>query len=73
LDLSALSQARSIGITFYTTDAGDFGPNTPTYVAIDNLVLVAAVPEPGALVVLGVVALGGTLSRRRKIEIGYAN
>lgn len=67
-DLSSLAGARSLGFRFETTDNGEFGPNTPFTVAIDNLRLQsrsAAVPEPGsfALALTGLVGLG--LVRRR--------
>jgi hypothetical protein len=44
---------------------GEFGINTPTYVALDNLVLVA-VPEPSGMVILagGVVVAARRLRRR---------
>ncbi|WP_428388690.1 DUF4465 domain-containing protein [Mucisphaera sp.] len=55
VDLSVLGGARSIGLTFFSTDVGGFGINTPTYVALDELVIT---PEPGsALVLLGLGAL----------------
>ena len=68
VDLTALNtngNARSIGIAFEGSDSGDFGLNTPAYVALDNLVLnVAAVPEPSATALLFLV--GGTLVTRRR-------
>jgi hypothetical protein len=39
-----------------SSDVGAFGVNTPTYVALDNLV---AVPEPAALGVIGIGLLIG--------------
>lgn len=57
LDLTGLAGARSLGFAFTSSDNGQFGINTPTYVAADNLKAeVAAVPEPSG-VALGVVGL----------------
>ncbi|MEM7576170.1 MAG: DUF4465 domain-containing protein [Planctomycetota bacterium] len=53
-DLTPLGDARSIGLSFFSTDVGNFGINTPTYLAIDNLTLV---PEPG-VAALGLATLG---------------
>ncbi|MEL7089630.1 MAG: DUF4465 domain-containing protein, partial [Planctomycetota bacterium] len=59
--LSALGDARSITLSFDSSDVGQFGINTPTYVAIDDLVVV---PEPTAAgLLLGSAAL---LRRRRR-------
>lgn len=65
--LTALGAARSIVIDFASSDMGEYGINTPTYVALDNLTL-AAVPEPGAAVLLacGVVAGLATRWTRRR-------
>ena len=60
LDLTSLGAARSIGLSFASSDVGDFGINTPTYVAIDDLVLV---PEPTTLALLALPLLA--LRRRR--------
>lgn len=56
VDLTPLNsggRALSIGISFDTTDFSvDFGINTPTYVALDNLSFdspLSAVPEPSSL------------------------
>ena len=58
--------ASLIGFEFFSTDTGDFGPNTPSFVAVDNIGLVAvAVPEPSSLAILSLGALT-TLLRRRK-------
>ena len=59
VDLTPLGAARTIGLSFASSDVGDFGINTPTYVALDDLRLV---PEPSSL---GLLALGGLLLRRR--------
>lgn len=61
VDLTALGDARSLGLSFTSTDVGPFGINTPTYVALDNLAT-RSIPEPTSLAIL---ALGGLLMRRR--------
>ena len=45
VDLTPLGNARSIGFQFSSSDIGDFGINTPTYLALDQLRF-SAVPEP---------------------------
>lgn len=62
VDLTPLGAARSLEFTLASSDTGSFGINTPTYFALDNLV-VTPVPEPGSSLL---VALGGIglLARR---------
>lgn len=69
VDLSAdLSSAtRRLAFTFASSDVGQFGINTPTYFAVDDLVIsfIAPVPEPGAvLLAAGAAALGWRRWRR---------
>jgi len=52
VDLSALSGARSLSFSLSSSDMGQFGMNTPSYFALDNLT-VTAVPEPSSLAFLG--------------------
>ncbi len=68
LDLSELGTARSIGLEFASSDVGEFGINTPMYVAVDNL-QITAVPEPAMVMALAALALGITaveVRRRRR-------
>lgn len=59
LDLSPLGEAKSIMLSFTSTDNDpSWGINTPAYVALDNLTLVA-VPEPTAA---GLLAAGGCVA-----------
>ena len=61
IDLTPLGNAASMNLSFASSDVGDFGINTPVYVAVDNLV---TVPEPASLA--GLAVAGGLLLRRRK-------
>ncbi|MFK7767656.1 MAG: DUF4465 domain-containing protein [Mariniblastus sp.] len=66
VDLTSIQFARSVGMTFTTTDIGDFGPNTPSYVAFDNFSFsVTSVPEPGNLMLV-LLATATFMQRRRK-------
>ncbi len=58
VDLSALGTVQSVAIGLASSDNGQFGMNTPSYVAIDSLRF-NSVPEPSGfiLVPLGCVAL----------------
>ncbi|MFN3193781.1 MAG: DUF4465 domain-containing protein [Aureliella sp.] len=67
LDLSVLGTVQSVSIAFDSTDNGQFGMNTPAYVAIDNLSL-TAVPEPGSLALIGFTGASLLLRRRSKAD-----
>ncbi len=68
VDLSSLAGARFLVLSADGSDSGDFGLNTPAYVALDNLVL-TPVPEPAtcllALVGAALVGLAARRGRRR--------
>lgn len=64
VDLTGLAGARFLGFALESSDVGQFGTNTPTYFALDNLVL-SAVPEPSAIALLGVGALALLGASRR--------
>lgn len=70
VDLSALpSSTTALTFELTSTDIGTFGMNTPSYFALDNLMV--AVPEPGSLGLLGVggcFAGGSWWFRRRRIR-----
>ncbi len=65
VDMSALGLVQSVRLSFQSSDVGQFGINTPTYVALDNLVYsTVAIPEPtsGGL---GVLLISMLWLRRR--------
>lgn len=62
VDLTSLANARSLAISFESTDVGAFGINTPLYVALDNLTI-NAVPEPASI---GLVVVGFIVIARRR-------
>src|SRR5947209_6911444 len=61
VDLTPLGNAASLAFTLASSDAGQFGINTPTYFALDNLTL-APVPEPGTFLLT--IAAAGMVARR---------
>ena len=64
VDLSSLGPSNSLRLSFTSSDRGEFGINTPTYVALDHFRF-SAVPEPSSGL-LGALALGvGWAIRRR--------
>ncbi|TWU43407.1 hypothetical protein Q31b_24460 [Novipirellula aureliae] len=65
LDLTPLAGASSLHFNLASNDNGNWGMNTPSYFAIDNLTI-QAVPEPSSFAIL---SLGGTavwFFRRRR-------
>ena len=68
IDLTSLGSAKSIGITFASSDVGAFGINNPTYLAFDDLV-VSAVPEPSSLAIFGAIAILGAWRSRRRFRL----
>lgn len=77
VDLTSLGSARSLGFSFSSSDNGDYGMNTPAYVAVDNFRTSApsapvAVPEPASLataaVGLFVVAVAARRGRKREAD-----
>jgi hypothetical protein len=67
VDLSSIATARSVSLTFFSSDMGAFGINTPTFVALDNLRL-TAVPEPSSICFIAVIGSAIILHRRKRIR-----
>lgn len=63
VDLASLGPVKSLGFSFAGSDMGQFGLNTPAYVAIDDVVVV---PEPGTALLVS-LGLGGLALRRRAV------
>ncbi|MGC4014253.1 MAG: DUF4465 domain-containing protein [Luteolibacter sp.] len=61
VNLSGLGAVDSLQFTMSSSDVGDFGINTPTYFAVDNLQFV---PEPSTAL-LSLVGLAPLLRRKR--------
>lgn len=64
ISLASLGTVRSIGITYRSSDVGQFGINTPTYVALDNL-LIASVPEPNSILITSAMLIACLVRQRR--------
>ncbi len=68
VDLTGLGNAKSLDFVFDSTDRGEYGINTPTYVALDSLTV--AVPEPGTATLCVCGALAWSFARRRMAARG---
>lgn len=69
LDLTSLGdRVQRLSFSMQTTDVGEFGPNTPTYFAMDNLTL-QTVPEPAGMTVALVVTMPLLLDVRRRRKV----
>ena len=62
-DLSSLGYATSVAFSYASSDVGQFGINTPTYFALDD-VRIQATPEPATFAALG-LGLVAVVRRRR--------
>lgn len=71
VSLITLSGAESLEFNLTSTDVGQFGVNTPTYFAVDNITGVTLVPEPSS-VILCIIGVGSAglcyLHRRMRIR-----
>jgi hypothetical protein len=59
VDLSSLGNITGLEFSLSSSDAGEYGMNTPAYFAMDTL----SVPEPAAFILLGI---GGIILRNRR-------
>jgi len=67
VDLSSLGEVTGLEFSVASSDVGDYGINTPTYFAMDNLTYV---PEPISVLLLG---MGGLVIRsKKKSRVGCA-
>lgn len=70
VDLSSLAATtRSLTFDMTSSDNGDFGMNTPSYFAIDSMVL--AVPEPSTLVLVAGTGLMWVASWYLRVPLVY--
>jgi len=60
VDLTPLAGSQSLTFDYASSDVGPFGINTPEYLAMDDLTLSTAVPEPStwAVLLVGLAGLG---------------
>lgn len=68
IDLTSMSDARSLHFNLSSSDVGPYGLNTPGYFALDNFATATAVPEPGSLAVLMSIGIGVAINRRRRVR-----
>jgi len=67
VDLSSLgANVKSLGFALSSTDNGAWGMNTPNYFAMDDLT-VAAIPEPGTILLM-LSGFGGMFLFRRRLK-----
>jgi len=66
VDLSSLGPVKSLGFTFSGSDMGQYGLNTPAYVAIDDITVI---PEPGTALLVGLGLLGLARQKSRAVRI----
>ena len=63
MDLSSLGDVTGLEFNVASSDVGDFGINTPTYFAMDDLTVI---PEPMSILLLG---LGGLVISSKKLKV----
>jgi hypothetical protein len=67
VDLSSLGLVDELSFSFASSDVGNFGVNTPSYVAVD---FITSIPEPGTglLCALGLAAMARRPWRSRRLK-----
>ena len=68
VDLSGLGQVDELRFTFGSSDVGGLGINTPTYLAMDNLITFVPEPSTALLLCLGCLILGPFARRERRLS-----
>jgi hypothetical protein len=70
VNLTGLGNAASIGFSFQSSAVGQYGINTPEYVAVDDLTTLTSVPEPSSWVLcMTSIGFGVIVGRRRLVRI----
>ncbi|MCO8123014.1 DUF4465 domain-containing protein [Stieleria sp. TO1_6] len=65
LDFGSLAGARSLHFNLESSDTSDYGMNTPSYFALDNLTI-TAVPEPSCMALMASIGTMFVWQRRRR-------
>lgn len=67
VDLSILGLVDELRFSFGSSDVGDFGINTPTYLAMDNLITIVPEPNTALLLCIGGMLMAGSARSGRRV------